>query len=185
MNPSNDLPSLPVQAARPWQKWAALLGSAAAVFALDQLSKAWVVANLRLGESLTPIPAIGQYFALTRSLNTGAAFSILPQAGDLFLLIALIMIGGIIIFYPRMAEGHWLERFAYGLLLGGVAGNALDRIRLGYVVDFVLLQFRPLISNVSNLADHAIVIGILMLFVAQWQSDRARKNHQVPSTNDG
>jgi signal peptidase II len=162
-----------------------LLGAAVVVFAIDQLTKAWIVAHLSLGETLTPIPAIGQYLALTRSLNTGAAFSILPQAGDLFLLIALAMIIGIIILYPRMAEGHWLERVAYGLLLGGVAGNAVDRIRLGYVVDFVLLQVKPLISNVSNLADHAIVIGILLLFVSQWQSERAKKQPQLPSPNDG
>ncbi len=163
-------------------KWAVLLGSAVVVFSIDQLTKAWVVNNLHLGETVTPIPAIGQYFALTRSLNTGAAFSILPQAGNLFLVIALAMIAGIIIFYPRMAEGHWWERFAYGLLLGGVLGNALDRIRLGYVVDFVLLQLRPLISNVSNLADHAIVIGIAILFIAQWQNTRVKKSQPGQAT---
>jgi signal peptidase II len=158
-----------------WQRWAALFSSAAAVFVIDQSSKAWVTSHLALGESWAPIPAIADYFAILRSANSGAAFSLLPQAGDLFLLVALAMMVGIVVLYPRMPAGHWWERFALGLLLGGVAGNALDRIRLAYVVDFVRLQFRPYISNVSNLADHAIVIGILILLIAQWSTDRARK----------
>jgi signal peptidase II len=153
-------------------RWAVLLGSAAAVFALDQAAKAWVIANLAPGETVAPIPAIADFFAITRSANRGAAFSLLPQAGDLFLIIALAMIVGIVFFYRRMSEGRWIERVALGLLLGGVTSNAQDRIRLGYVVDFVHLQLRPLISNVSNFADHAIVLGIGILFIVQWRSGR-------------
>ncbi|MEP7288243.1 MAG: signal peptidase II [Chloroflexota bacterium] len=145
-----------------------LLVSAGAILAIDQITKAFVTATLAFGETWTPIPAIGDFFAITRSANTGAAFSLLPQAGDIFLLIALGMIVAIFVFYWRMPAGHWLERIALGLLLGGVAGNALDRIRLGYVVDFVHLQLKPLISNVSNLADHAIVVSIVTLWLAQW-----------------
>lgn len=153
-------------------RWGVLLGSAALVFAIDQITKAWVTSNLQIGETIAPIPAIADFFAITRSANRGAAFSLLPQAGDLFLIIALVMIVGILIFYRRMTQGRWLERIALGLLLGGVAGNALDRIRLNYVVDFVHLQIRPFISNVSNLADHAIVIGMGILFVTQWLAGR-------------
>jgi signal peptidase II len=157
-------------------RWLALLGSAAAVFALDQLAKAWVTANMVPGETIAPIPAIGDFVAITRSGNRGAAFSLLPQAGDVFLIIALAMIAGILIFYRKMPDGRWIERIALGLLLGGVASNALDRIRLGYVVDFVHLQLRPLISNVSNFADHAIVLGIGILFITQWRT----KPHTAP-----
>ena len=153
-------------------RWSLLLGSAAFVFAIDQITKAWVAANLQIGETITPIPAIADFFAITRSANRGAAFSLLPQAGDLFLIIALVMMVGIFIFYRRMTEARWLERIALGLLLGGVAGNALDRIRLNYVVDFVHLQLRPFISNVSNFADHAIVLGMGILFVTQWFAGR-------------
>jgi signal peptidase II len=153
-------------------RWGVLLGSAALVFAIDQITKAWVTSNLQIGETVAPIPAIADFFAITRSANRGAAFSLLPQAGDLFLIIALVMIVGILVFYRRMAQGRWLERIALGLLLGGVTGNALDRIRLNYVVDFVHLQIRPFISNVSNLADHAIVVGMGILFVTQWLAGR-------------
>lgn len=151
-------------------QWAALLGSAFIVLAIDQGAKAWVTSRLAFGESLTPIPALADYFALTPSVNRGAAFSIFPQAGDIFLIIALLMIGGILIFYRRIPAGHWVERIALGILLGGVSGNAIDRIRLGYVVDFVHLQAAFLhLSNVSNLADHAIVLAIAILFIVQWR----------------
>jgi signal peptidase II len=154
------------------RRWAALLVSAAAVFTLDQLAKAWVMATIAPGETIAPIPAIADFVAITRSANRGAAFSLLPQAGDLFLIIALAMIVGIVLFYRKMPGSRWIERIALGLLLGGVASNALDRIRLGYVVDYVHLQLRPLISNVSNFADHAIVLGIAILFVVQWRTEK-------------
>jgi signal peptidase II len=156
------------------KRWAVLLGPAAIVFAIDQLSKAWVMANLAVGETITPVPALADFFAITRSANRGAAFSFLPQAGDLFLIIALVMIVGILLFYRRMQFSRWIERFALGLLLGGVMGNALDRIRFGTVIDFVHLQIKPIISNVSNPADHAIVLGVGILFVVQWLASRSQ-----------
>jgi len=164
--------------------WLVLLGSAALVFAIDQTTKAWVTANLAFGESVTPIPALADYFAITRSANRGAAFSLLPQAGDLFLIIALVMIVGVLLFYRRMPEGHWLERIALGLVLGGVSGNAIDRIRLGYVVDFVHLQLQPIISNVSNPADHAIVFGMIVLFLTQWFGERSKAEEQAPGVGE-
>jgi len=152
-----------------------LLGSALVILLIDQVSKAWVTSHLAVGETYAPIPAIADFVAILRSSNSGAAFSLLPQAGDLFLIVALAMIVGIIVLYPRLPAGHWWERVALGLLLGGVSGNALDRIRLNYVVDFVRLQFRPYISNVSNFADHAIVIGIVILLIVQWSDGKTKQ----------
>jgi signal peptidase II len=149
--------------------WLALLAPAALVLLIDQLTKLRVVQTLGLGQSVYPIPALADFFAITLSHNTGAAFSLLPQAGDLFLIIALVMVVGIIFFYRRLPRGLWPERTALGLLLGGTAGNALDRLTRGYVVDWVHLQLPGVISNVSNLADHAIVLSILVLFVRQWR----------------
>jgi signal peptidase II len=150
---------------KPLQRWLILFGCAGGVLFIDQAAKAWVVSNIPLGMSSFPIPALSDYFALTTSQNRGAAFSLLPQAADIFLIIAIVMLFVIPYFYRRLPDGHLAERIALGMLLGGVAGNALDRLRLGYVVDFVHLQFRPFISNVSNLADHAIVLSIAILFI--------------------
>jgi signal peptidase II len=165
-------------------RWSVLFASAAVVLAIDQISKAIVTSTLSLGESWAPIPAIADYFNITRSTNTGAALGILPQAGDLFLVIALVMILAIFIFYRRLPEGHWLERIALGILLGGVTGNAIDRIRLGYVVDFVHVQFKPFLSNVSNLADHSIVIAIGILFITQWLNERTENRQPAPKDQD-
>jgi signal peptidase II len=149
-------------------RWAALLGSAAFVLALDQMAKALVMRDLVPGQSVVPFPLLSDYFAITLSYNTGAAFSMLPQAGDLFLMVALAMIVGILLFYRRMPAGRWVERVALGMLLGGACGNALDRIRFGHVIDWVHLQLPGVISNVSNFADHAIVIGMGLLVLRQW-----------------
>lgn len=149
-------------------RWLALLGPAALVIALDQTSKSLVTGGLSPGQSITPIPALAEVFAITVSHNTGAAFSLLPQAGDMFLIIGIVMMIGILLFYRRMPPGHWAERFGLGLLLGGTLGNALDRLRYGYVIDWVHLRIPGVISNVSNFADHAIVLGILILVISMW-----------------
>jgi signal peptidase II len=161
-------------------RWIVLLGTAATVLSVDQVTKTFVESHLAFGEQWEPIPFIADFFSITRSANTGAAFSLLPQLGDVFLIISMTMMIGILIFYQRMRGARWLERIALGLVLGGAAGNALDRIRLGYVVDFVHIQLRPIISNISNLADHAIVTGILILFVMQWRTSYI----EVPQSKD-
>lgn len=150
--------------------WLVLLTPALIVLALDQGVKSWVRANIALGEVLTPIEPLREVFGITFSQNTGAAFSLLPQAGDLFLIVALAMIVGILIFHRRIAGEQPLARFALGLVLGGTCGNAVDRLTLGYVVDWFLVRIPNVIANVSNFADHAIVIGIGVLFLLSWRS---------------
>ncbi|RMF52433.1 MAG: signal peptidase II [Chloroflexota bacterium] len=155
--------------------WAALLVPALIVFALDQAAKYLVRTNIALGEVLTPIEPLREVFGITFSQNTGAAFSLLPQAGDLFLIIAIAMIVGILLFYRRMAGASWLTRLALGLVLGGTCGNALDRLMLGYVVDWFLVRIPNVAANVSNFADHAIVIGIGVLFLLSWRAKPAQQ----------
>ncbi len=162
--------------------WLALVAPALIVLALDQAAKSWVRANLALGEVRTPIEPLREVFAITFSQNTGAAFSILPQAGDLFLIIAIAMIVGILIFHRRIAGEQPLARLALGLVLGGTCGNALDRLALGYVVDWFLVRIPNLIANVSNFADHAIVIGIGVLFLLSWRAKPAERSQPEDSS---
>lgn len=155
--------------------WLALLIPAALVLGIDRISKSLVMRNVEPGEIVTPILALSDYFAITFSRNTGAAFSILPQLGDMFLIVALAMTVGILLFYRRIPAGHWPERIALGLLLGGTMGNALDRLTHGFVIDWVLLRLPGVITNVSNLADHAIVIGVAVLFLLQIRPGSRRR----------
>jgi signal peptidase II len=148
-----------------WRRWAALLATAAIVVALDQLAKNYIVANVAYGTFVVPIPALSDFFALTLSHNRGAAFSLLPQLGDIFLIFALLVVVGIPLYYRQLPAGHWPERIALGLVLGGALGNAIDRLQYGYVIDWVLLRIPNLITNVSNFADHAIVLGIGIIFL--------------------
>jgi signal peptidase II len=157
------------------RQWMALAMTIVVVIAVDQVTKHWVLNNLMLHESYTPIPFLSPFFQITRSYNNGAAFGFLPQAGDLFLIIAVVVVVAMLYFYPRIPEAAWVTRIATGLIAGGALGNALDRLQHGPVVDFIHYQIPGLFSNVSNLADHAIVFGVLLIFLESWRSDRQSK----------
>jgi signal peptidase II len=157
------------------RRWIVLLALIIVVLVVDQLTKRWVLDHLQVYETIQPIPALVPFFQITYSQNTGAAFGFLPQAADLFLVIALVVVSAMIYFYPRVPVNGHLTRLAIGLICGGALGNALDRLQHGHVVDFIHYRIPGLISNVSNLADHAIVIGVILIFLESWLLDRRKK----------
>jgi signal peptidase II len=169
---------------RSLRKWLLLVIIVALVLAADQLTKDWVVNNLNLYESVQPIPALYPFFQLTRSENQGAAFGFLPQAGDIFLVIALVVVAIMVIFYPRLPEKDRVSRIAIGIVVGGALGNALDRLRHGVVVDFIHYTIPGVVSNVSNLADHAIVIGVLLVVIQSWRADSKRDQTAPPTESE-
>lgn len=151
---------------RAWvQKWWVLLAVVAGVMLIDQVSKAWILANLAYGESIAPLPALDPYFRITHSSNTGAAFGILPSAGGMFLVIALAITLFLGYLYQQAPTQARLYQVGLSLVVGGALGNALDRLQHGHVVDFVHLTIPQVLSNVSNFADHAIVLGVILLFI--------------------
>lgn len=158
-----------------------LLAVAAAVIALDQLTKALVTANLALYEQVAPVEALRPYFTFTYVRNTGAAFGLFPGGGAFFIVVALIVSAMIVYFYRTIPGQTPVMRAALGLQLGGAWGNLIDRLRLGYVVDFLDFKFWP----VFNVADSALVVGALTLLVALWWQDRqaarAGKDNASPS----
>jgi signal peptidase II len=172
------------RSARQWFRLLFLIGI---VLLVDQVSKRIVVEQLYVGQTVTPIPALVPYFQITRSENIGAAFGFLPQAGDLFLIIAVVVVIAMIIFYPRIPEHATLTRIGTGLVCGGALGNALDRLQYGAVVDFIHYQLPFLqISNVSNLADHAIVLGVLLIFLDSWRREPKKETKpEVAASDDG
>jgi signal peptidase II len=132
-----------------------LFALAAGVIAADQASKAVVADTLRTRN----IDMLNGAIRLTYTRNTGAAFSILPSGGLVFAVVAVAVSLGIVVYYRRVASGPALMRAGLALVLGGAIGNLIDRIRLGYVVDFIDLRWWP----VFNVADSAIVIGVALL----------------------
>ena len=157
------------------RKWIILAASIVLTIALDQLSKNWVINNLELYQSIQPLPPLAPLFQLTRSTNTGAAFGILPMAGNAFLLLAIVIIT-VMVWHLRGAPASArLIPFAIGIVIGGALGNVIDRLQYGHVVDFIHYQIPGLISNVSNLADHSIVLGVSLIFVESIWRERALK----------
>lgn len=153
------------------RRWNVLLGTTIPMVIVDQISKQIVVRSLAPGESITPIPGLGSLLEITYIQNTGAAFGFLPQAGPLFLLIALVTVATMFSIYSRVPEKALLTRIAIGLICGGALGNVMNRLQYGAVIDFIHYQIPGVFSNVSNLADHAIVIGVILVFLSSWQSE--------------
>ena len=104
------------------------------------------------------------------------------MAGDLFLLVALLIVAGLLWHFRETRPEARLAPFAIGLVIGGAFGNMLDRLQYGHVVDFIHYQIPNVISNVSNLADHAIVLGVLLVIAENlWRENRA---HRRPAKAD-
>ena len=168
------------------RKWVLLIIALCLTALIDQLSKSWVTSNLALFESLQPIPALAPLFQLTRSSNTGAAFGILPMAGDVFIVVALIIITGMLWYFREIPSNARLVPLAIGLVIGGAIGNVIDRLQHGHVIDFIHYQIPDLISNVSNIADHAIVLGVILVIVESlWRDYRAKKLIHKPVSPSG
>lgn len=142
-----------------------LLGMALAVLALDQASKALVRASWGPGEGVVLIPAGGGILTLIHIQNAGAAFGLFPGGGLFFVAVAVVVVAAILYYQRRLAEDEITVRLALGLQLGGAVGNLVDRLRYGYVTDFIHVRF----WSTFNLADSAIVVGIVLLIYQFWR----------------
>ena len=136
-----------------------VLVAATAIFALDALTKMLAVNSLTQVQSVSVIPNI---FHFTLVLNDGVAFGLLKDKADIFIPVSLGAMAFIILYIRRSVFINAATTLALGLILGGAAGNLIDRIRFGYVIDF--LDFR--IWPVFNIADSAISIGAGILILS-------------------
>ena len=149
-------------AARSPAHWLVFGGIAVSVMIVDQLTKAWLVANVSAGEVVN---VIGDYVRLIFTQNSGALFGMFAQNAVIFGIASLAVVGLIIGYHARAGRSLYLS-IALGLLLGGALGNLLDRLRLGYVVDFVDIGIGGIRFYTFNMADAAISTAILMLIGA-------------------
>jgi signal peptidase II len=140
---------------------------AALVLALDQASKAWVTANM-LSHEIRPI--VEGIVRLRYTENTGAAFGLFQGGTAALSIAAAAIIAVIVLSVTRMGAGNPLLMFALAMVLGGAIGNLSDRLRLGYVVDFIEVNgLRVDLGGtvytfpVFNVADSAITIGVLLI----------------------
>lgn len=162
------------------------LFTAIIVLIIDQLSKSIVVEVLTLNK---PVSIIPKFFSLTLCQNTGTAFGILSNARPLIItctIIAIILIYHFIYCFKNNTRNN----IAFGLLYGGLAGNLIDRTILGYVIDFLDFYIGKFDYPVFNIADIAIVIGVILLIYATLKGEevnedrsnkRQRKTRQISS----
>ncbi len=143
------------------------------VVAADQLSKVWIRSNLATGESL---PETG-LFRLTHVHNTGGVFGLFPDQSFPLTVVALIgvvvlLLVALFIYRRFPFLDNRLGKLALGLILGGTLGNLIDRLRLGYVTDFIDIGVWP----VFNIADSAITIGVIIFAYSLLSLARATKH---------
>jgi signal peptidase II len=141
-----------------------------AVIVLDQAAKLIVQARLAENHPIEVLPIL----ALLHVHNTGIAFSLFAHSG--FGLIALPLVVTVIVlaFWAHNREGGRPAAAGFALILGGAIGNLIDRLRLGYVTDFLLLHFGDWTLFVFNVADAALTLGpALLLVVYMWPQKKA------------
>jgi signal peptidase II len=136
------------------------LGLAGLVVVADQLTKRLAEDRLRGQRS---VPVLDDIVRLTYVENRGAAFGLLQDQTAFFVLVGILVIGVIAASYRYLPRSGFLLHLALGLQLGGAIGNLIDRIRQGYVVDFVDFGYRSNWWPVFNIADSAIVVGVALL----------------------
>jgi signal peptidase II len=164
------------------RKWAVFFGISTLVLTLDQWSKIYIDFHYQVGETR---PIIENIFHFTYVRNFGAAFGFLAQANsgfrDQFFLIMPVFASFILIWFCAVLQPHEFRKVCFlAMVLGGALGNYLDRLRVGYVIDFLDLHYDQVWTwPTFNFADVAIVIGITGLIVIllkeTWAEDLAAK----------
>jgi len=152
---------------------------AVVIIVLDQWTKSLVRANIPLGGTWLPesLQWLSPYARIVHWYNTGAAFGMFKDGSMVFTVLAFIVIGLILYYYPQVETADWSLRIAMSMQLGGAAGNLIDRLTIGHVTDFIS------IGNfaVFNVADASISIGAAILFLGIIIMERAERKKKKES----
>lgn len=160
--------------------YAGLLGIAGIVVALDQWTKWLVRENIPFATQWLPenMMWLMPYARIVHWENSGAAFGMFQDGAVVFTILAFVVIGAILFYYPKIESEGWMFRLAMGLQLAGASGNLIDRLSQdGKVTDFISIGKFP----VFNVADASITVGTIVLILGVWLSERAAKQAQVES----
>ena len=146
-------------------QWAALAAIAFAAVAADQLTKYIVTSHIALDDG---VHVVGPFW-IHHVQNSGIAFGLFSQATAAVIVVTAIAVAWMLAFFARAGARHPILPVALGLVIGGSVSNLTDRVRLGYVTDFIDLRWWP----AFNLADTFIVVGVLVLLGALALSERS------------
>ena len=152
---------------------------ALAILIADQTLKVWAEQALKIGSSMTVVPGL---FSLTRVHNTGVAFGVAQGNNTLTGLLAV----SILVLAAWLARGwDWERRFVQcvsAMVAGGAVGNLIDRVRLGYVLDFFDFHYRGWSWPAFNIADAGISVGVGLLVVS-WLAGKSPERHSDQKEN--
>lgn len=151
-----------------------LLGFAAILIPLDQITKELVRQNLAYMEIYRPDFWLSNYARILHWRNTGAAFGMFEGGNYLFMALSTLVSLAILYYFPQIPKAEWSLRLAMSLLFCGAVGNLIDRFRFGYVTDFISIGAFP----VFNVADSCISLGVATLVVGmaaqEWENRRQK-----------
>lgn len=158
-----------------------LFGVAGVSIALDQWTKNLVRVYIAYGEQWMPewLSWLTPYARFVHWSNSGAAFGMFQDGNQIFKVLAFVVIGAIIYYYPQVEKEGLFIKIAMGLQLGGATGNLIDRLLNNEVTDFISVGTFP----VFNIADASISIGVVILLLGVWiQERKERANKQVENS---
>ncbi|MEX6508525.1 signal peptidase II [Jiella sp. M17.18] len=141
------------------------LATVAIAVILDQAIKAVIVATLGVGDAIPILP----FLALFHAQNTGIAFSMFAGLGDVGLsLLAALVLAVVLYLWVKTPASRRLTHFGLAIIVGGAIGNLIDRIRLGYVVDYVYFHTPVWDFAVFNFADACITVGAVLILLDEF-----------------
>jgi signal peptidase II len=156
-----------------WRDYLLLFGIGLVIVGFDQWSKAWVRANVPVGGDWLPswLAWLEPYARVRYWYNSGAAFGLFQQGNLIFTTLAIVVALVIIYYFPRVTRNEWWLRVAMGMQFAGAVGNLVDRLYFKQVTDFISVGS----FAVFNVADSSISVGVAVLVVGAWITDRAAK----------
>lgn len=150
---------------------------AAAVLFLDQATKLWVVSLLQEGSFYPPhnIEVISGFFHIVHVTNTGAAWSMFSGHTWPLTAVGFVVLGFLFYFRKALELDQPKIQLGYGLMIGGIIGNMIDRIRIQKVIDFLDFQFGDYHFPSFNIADSGITVGVALYIILSFRSAKPEK----------
>ncbi len=148
-----------------------------AITLLDQVTKFLVDWNFDLYESVPVIPGL---FTLRYIRNTGAAWGLFAGGQSWLAMLSVVVLVALVVFRRSFFAVGLTDRVAFGLIIGGIVGNFIDRVRLKYVIDFLDFHWRGHHFPAFNVADAAICCGVALYMIAQILMARRQRRAGVP-----
>lgn len=165
-----------------WIDYAVMFLIAGTIIGLDQWTKALVRQNIPLGGDWLPswLAWLMPYARVRYWYNSGAAFGIFQNGNAIFMALAVIVACAILFYLPRTSRKDWWLRLALAMQFSGALGNFIDRVQFGHVTDFISVGT----FAIFNIADASITVGVAILILGVWLTERAEKRRAAEHANE-